>query len=94
MTASLDFTEMLGMLAGTLTTISFVPQVLKIWKTKRATDVSWSMFIIFSLGTLFWLIYGLRSHSLPVTLANLITLVLSLLVLFLKWKWRPQELTQ
>lgn len=83
-----SFMQILGFLAAVLTTVSFVPQVYKIYRTKRAEDVSTPMFVIFSTGVLFWLIYGVSMKSMPLILANAITLVLALMVLFLKWKYR------
>jgi MtN3 and saliva related transmembrane protein len=51
--------DYLGLAAGALTTISFLPQVIKTWKSKSAKDLSFGMFGIFSLGVLLWLIYGI-----------------------------------
>ena len=81
-------TEQLGLVAGALTTIAFVPQVLKIWKSKQANDISLVTFAIFSSGVVLWLIYGLRIASWPIILANSVTLVLTLLILILKWHFR------
>ena len=50
----------LGLIAGALTTVAFIPQVIKIWKTKYATDISLGMFAIFSCGVLLWLFYGIE----------------------------------
>lgn len=77
--------EILGLVAGTLTTISFVPQVLHIWKSRSGRDVSYSMFFLFSLGVLLWFLYGLAEGELPLILANGVTLVLALTVIFLKF---------
>jgi MtN3 and saliva related transmembrane protein len=84
--------EILGYLAGMLTTIAFVPQVLQIYKTKSAEDVSLSMFLIFTLGVILWLIYGIKTNALPVVLANTFTLILSLIILFFKYKYRKKQL--
>lgn len=81
-------TEWLGLLAGTLTTIAFVPQVIKIWRSKHAHDISLAMFAIFSTGVALWLIYGLMIGSLPVIAANAITLMLALAILLLKLRYR------
>ena len=81
----------LGLIAGALTTVSFVPQVVQIWRTKRAEDVSSHMFVIFSLGVFLWLIYGVYIHSVPIIVANIITLILCLSVLWLKWKCRERK---
>lgn len=76
--------DWLGLLAGTLTTISFVPQVLKTWKSRSAQDLSLGMFSLFTLGIALWLIYGFYLGALPVIITNLITLVLSLILLVFK----------
>lgn len=85
----MDTVTVLGFLAGTLTTIAFVPQVLKIWQSKSANDISWAMIIIFNIGVALWLVYGIILNALPLILANLITLILSLMMLVLKWRYRP-----
>jgi len=81
-------TELIGLVAGTLTTIAFIPQVLRIWKTKHAQDISLATFAIFSSGVALWLLYGLRIASWPIILANAVTLLLVLLILLLKWHFR------
>jgi len=86
--ARLDFVTVLGLIAGSLTTIDFLPQLFKIWRSKSAKDISSEWLVIFSLGILLWLIYGLLIHSLPVILSNGITLVLTLIILFFKFYFR------
>ena len=81
-------TEILGLVAGLFTTIAFVPQVIKIWKSKHANDISLAMFSLFSSGVALWIIYGLIIGSLPVILSNAVTLVLALAILFLKLYFR------
>ena len=76
--------DIVGSLAGAFTTISFVPQVVKTWRSGCAEDLSLFMFALFSAGVLLWLIYGIALHSLPIILANGITLVLALSILLLK----------
>lgn len=76
--------DFIGALAGTLTTVSFVPQVLKTWRSRSARDISFGMFSLFSLGVLLWLIYGISIQSLPIMLANGITLTLSLVMIAMK----------
>ena len=83
----MDATTILGYAAGTLTTISLVPQVIKIWKTKSARDVSLGMFLIFSVGISLWVAYGLSINSMPVIIANSISLLLGFIVLWLKFKF-------
>jgi len=67
----------LGLIAGTLTTISFVPQVWHTWKSRSAKDLSLGMLSIFTLGIALWLIYGLWMQAPPLILSNIITLVLA-----------------
>jgi MtN3 and saliva related transmembrane protein len=82
------FIDVLGLLAGTFTTISFLPQVIKIWRSKSAKDISLAMFSIFSIGVFLWLIYGLFIDSLPVIIANFVTLILALTILVFKFKYK------
>jgi MtN3 and saliva related transmembrane protein len=76
--------EYIGFLAGALTTASFVPQVWKAWRTRSVTDFSLGMLLMFNAGILLWLIYGLSTGALPVTIANAITLALTIVLLVLK----------
>ncbi len=84
----MTFIDALGLAAGTLTTISFVPQVLKIWVSKSAEDVSYLMFGVFSVGVTLWLAYGVALGAWPIVAANVVTLALSILVLVLKYRYR------
>ncbi len=83
----MDFITLLGLLAGTLTTISFVPQLLKTWRTKSAKDMSLPMLISFCSGVFLWLVYGILLPSTPVIVANFITLILALMILGLKLRY-------
>ncbi|HGY5547890.1 MAG TPA: SemiSWEET transporter [Prochlorococcus sp.] len=82
---SLTSMDILGLIAGSLTTIAFVPQLLKVWKSKSAQDISYVMFIMFIAGIILWEIYGWGIHSMPVILFNVITFVLGLAILVLKF---------
>jgi len=84
--------DLLGLLAGALTTIAFVPQLLKLYATKSGKDVSARMFLIFSTGVTLWLIYGILIRSAPIIIANSLTLLMSLVILVLKLRYaRPQQ---
>jgi MtN3 and saliva related transmembrane protein len=72
---------LIGFLAATLTTVSFVPQVIKIWKTNDTEAISLEMFLLFSLGVIVWLIYGILRNDIVIILANVITLSMSLYIL-------------
>ncbi|NJN57795.1 MAG: SemiSWEET transporter [Leptolyngbyaceae cyanobacterium SL_5_9] len=82
-----DFTTVLGLVAGALTTIAYLPQLIKTWKSKSAEDLSWSMLITLCIGIVLWLIYGTYVHDLPVILANVVTLMLSSIILVLKLRY-------
>lgn len=78
--------EMIGYIAGILTTISFIPQALLTIKTQNTKSISLMMYMIFSTGILLWLIYGIVINSMPIIAANIITLPLTLIILFIKIK--------
>ncbi|MGB9032245.1 MAG: SemiSWEET transporter [Acidobacteriaceae bacterium] len=77
----------IGLTAAVCTTISFVPQLIRIWRLRSAREISLTMFLVYSLGVLLWLIYGILIHSVPVILANAVSLVLSLAMLALKFRF-------
>ena len=79
--------NLIGTAAACCTTISFVPQLIRVWKLKTARDISLTMFSVFSAGVFLWLIYGIFIHSFPVFFANAVTLALSLAILFLKLRY-------
>jgi MtN3 and saliva related transmembrane protein len=84
----------IGYGAAVLTTFSLVPQLARIWRRKSAADISTVMFSLFSFGTLLWLIYGVLSHSMPIALANAVTLAFSVAVLVLKFFFAEEERRQ
>jgi MtN3 and saliva related transmembrane protein len=79
--------EWVGLAAGTCTTISFLPQLIAVYKTKSAEDLSYSWLAIFSLGLILWLTYGILLLSAPVILANAVTLTLLVLIIALKMRY-------
>jgi len=78
----------IGLLAGTLTTIAFLPQVIKTWKTKSTKDISLGMFLTFCTGVLLWIIYGTLVKDIPVVIANVATLSLASTILWFKLKYK------
>jgi MtN3 and saliva related transmembrane protein len=80
--------QILGFVAGILTTAAFVPQVVRVWRTRSTTDISLAMFLLFSLGVLLWLVYGVSIRSTPVVAANAVTLVLSVAILMAKLRFK------
>ena len=79
-----DAITAIGYIAGTLTTISFLPQLIKTWRCKSAKEISWGLLLVFAAGVTLWLVYGLELRSAPIIVANVATLALVLLILALK----------
>ena len=84
MVLDLNSSEVFGFAAATLSTIAFLPQVVKTWKTRSAKDVSYALLLTFSTGCLCWVIYGYQVEAKPVMIANAFTLALNLTILAMK----------
>ena len=76
--------DLFGYFAAILSTVAFLPQLIKTLKTKRADDVSLTTLIMFIIGVISWIIYGYKISSSPILIANLITLILNLMILISK----------
>ena len=76
--------ELFGYFAAILTTIAFLPQLIKTLKTKKADDVSLVTLIMFICGVVAWIIYGYKISSFPILIANIITLILNFFILISK----------
>ncbi len=79
--------DWVGLLAGLLTTIAFVPQAILTWKQKSAHSVSLGMYAIFTAGVVLWLVYGILIGAWPVIIANCVTLALALFILVMKLRF-------
>jgi MtN3 and saliva related transmembrane protein len=80
----------LGFVAGTLTTLSFLPQVHKAWRSKRCDDLSLTMLLAFALGISLWLVYGLILRAAPIIATNAVTLALVLTLISFKTRYRSE----
>jgi len=80
----IDIYEIIGLVAAVLTTTSFIPQVVKTWKTKSAGNLSLNMYIAMFVGIVLWLIYGIHLGSLAMILANAVTAILTLIIIIFK----------
>jgi MtN3 and saliva related transmembrane protein len=80
----MEWTEYMGHFGAFLTSVTFVPQVYKVWKTKSVNDLSITMMLIVVLSTMVWLTYAFALHLLPVIIANSIVFVLSLMLIYFK----------
>ncbi|MCH8157457.1 MAG: SemiSWEET transporter [Nitrospinae bacterium] len=81
-------TAILGYCAGFLTSLAFVAQVVKTWKTKSAQDLSLWMFSFFNVGVACWLVYGFLLKEWPIIFWNAITLLLGMAILIMKLKYK------
>jgi MtN3 and saliva related transmembrane protein len=84
----MKFIDLLGYVAAVGTTGAFVPQVYKVYKTKKTEDLSLSTFLLFCIGIVLWTIYGFYIQSLPVILANSITFALAFYILLMKIRYK------
>ncbi len=80
----MSLADLLGTVAGFLTTVAFAPQVWTVWKTRSTRDISLGMYLVFTTGVAFWLAYGVALGAWPIIVANTITLCLTGTVLALK----------
>lgn len=78
----------IGLLAASMTTLAFLPQAIKVFKSKQTKDISLGMYAVFVVGIILWLIYGLMINDLPIILANILSLILSSSILILKIKYK------
>ncbi|MFH1848632.1 MAG: SemiSWEET transporter [archaeon] len=78
----------IGLLAGTCTSIAFLPQVVRTWKLKETRDLSLAMFLVLGTGVVLWTIYGILTKDLPIILANVVTLTFVLLMIGFKLKYK------
>ncbi|GMV78774.1 MAG: hypothetical protein AMXMBFR79_19040 [Chitinophagaceae bacterium] len=76
----------LGYLAALCTTVAFIPQAIKVYKTRHTKDISLGTFSLLNAGLIFWLIYGLILNSYPIILANALTLIFAIYILVIKLK--------
>ena len=83
----MDFTNILGFMAASCTTLAFLPQVIQVWRSQSTKDISLPMLITFIAGISLWLIYGLLVNAAPIYIANMVTLLLNLVILRFKLKY-------
>jgi MtN3 and saliva related transmembrane protein len=84
----MDLTNLIGTIAAVLTTIAFLPQAWRSWRTRNLSGVSLAMYSLFTIGVFLWLVYGILLGQWPIIVANAITFVLSCSILFLKIRHR------
>ena len=78
------FSDYVGSIAATCTTLAFIPQAIHSYKTRDLSGISLPMYSIFTLGVAMWLVYGLLKQDWPIIIANTVTVALSAMILVLK----------
>lgn len=89
----MELIEVLGMVAGSISAITFLPQVIKTWRTKSAADISLLMFTFATISVLLWLVYGIVKQSIPIIYTNSLVLVFSLIMLYFKFRYGKNHAT-
>ena len=87
----MKFIDLLGAAAATLTTGCFIPQVVRLWRTRNAEGISLVTFSAFSVGVVLWLAYGVIMEAWPIIFSNGITLVLTFAIIVLTVRFRRKE---
>jgi len=84
----MNWITIMGFIAASLTTFAFLPQVIKTWRMKETRDISFWMYLIFTIGVSLWLGYGILIGDYPVLIANGATLILALTILIAKIRYK------
>ena len=83
----MTYITIIGFIAGGLTAISFLPQILQVYRTRQARDLSLPMFTVLTIGIFLWIVYGILSKSLPIVIANSIAFVFCSYIVIMKIKY-------
>jgi MtN3 and saliva related transmembrane protein len=81
----------LGLVAGTLTSIAAIPQLVKTLRTRHARDISVWQPLLLAIGIALWLVYGVLIHDLPLVLANIVPLICNIMLTILKLRYRNDD---
>lgn len=87
----MTLSDLFGFAAATLTTASFAPQLVRIWRLKHAEGISVVTFSMFAVGILFWLVYGILQRAWPIIIANVLTLGLAIGIVVLTMRFRDRR---
>ncbi len=79
--------DIIGYLAAFFSTISLLPQIIKLYRERSARAISVIMYSLYSIGTVLWLLYGILLNSVPLIITEVITLIFALTILMMKLKW-------
>jgi len=83
----MPFNEIIGLIAGILTSSSLIPQIMKTLKTKDAQDISFKMLLVLLIGLCLWIYYGIINRDRPIIYTNILAASITILMIFLKYKY-------
>ena len=84
----MDYIKILGLAAGTITSITFLPQIIHVWKTKSAKDLSLNMLALLIIGVSMWLTYGIFVKDIAIIYTNSMVLIMSLILVYFKFRFK------
>jgi len=84
----MDAITLIGLIAALFTTVSLLPQLIKVYKTKSTKDISTGMFTLFGTGVLLWFVYGVFINDIPIIVANSLAFIQAAVILFFKTKYK------
>jgi len=84
----MDTITIIGLIAALFTTVSILPQLIKVYKTKSTKDISTGMFTLFGVGVFLWFVYGVFVNDLPIMVANSLAFIQAAVILFFKAKYK------
>jgi MtN3 and saliva related transmembrane protein len=86
----METTNIIGLVAGICVTIAVIPQIIKVWKSKKVKNVSLTMFSTLTLGIFLWVVYGFLKNDYPIMITNSISLFLNLLMIYFISKYEKE----
>jgi len=86
----MEWTDVLGLVAGICTTVAVVPQIKKALQTQKVEDISPGMFSILIVGVFLWVVYGITQKDMPIIVTNGVSLALNGMMLFLMLRYREK----
>lgn len=78
----MNYIDMIGLFAGICVTVSVVPQIIKVWKTKKVKQISLLTFGVLTFGVAVWVVYGVLKNDMPIIITNSISLILNLIMVY------------
>ncbi|OOV12990.1 SemiSWEET family sugar transporter [Flavobacterium sp. LM4] len=78
----MNFTDIMGLFAGFCVTVSVIPQIIKVWKTKKVKQISLLTFSVLTFGIVIWVVYGILKNDFPIIITNSISLFLNLIMVY------------